>query len=699
MYCPKRVKQAIVSLLLLVSFAVSAKTSSFVVDGVKYYISNRVTYYYASVDGYVGQKENVVIPATIKDPQNRITYNVDYVRDFKSDVVESITFEGDISIMKNSFGGQKLREITFNGAAEAYFVGFNKSSVQTDWFGSCPNLEGVIFKNGFNTLNKEDGTIDRAYNTKIVFYVRDSDINKLRSFTKQYPIVSYDLYQQGIRFVDFKRYIRGVEFAEISSAGDFDSIIISNSSVDDYIVNCEDNNYIISNLAPETKYIFNIRLLKGGDSYEGELSFCTDKFKLSYDKSKETQRTITLQNIALTNPDKTITQNCSVGYRVKETIYLANKDFDVVINNLTPNTKYEFVEVLISDETHIYEGRKFSLSTADIRKSLNIYPLGPTGMSIRYSYDVGDASFTSKEILFNGEVIEEGSSSEIILWNLEPGAKYDVRFAVVASGGTTHVSKSIYLEDLQLMNLSADILNNNSARVHVETNVNDEEKGLGFQWRKYDAPESLPTSEAFGITYHGELNGVIHNLQSNSYYKVRAFYKDRNGKYLFSDWLTIDPNDFSYFEPIIHTYPIQNVFENSAQAKALVLEGSEPFISQGFQYWKADEVVSMTEEYSQANNIYFVEADGSNMVATLQNLESGTTYTVRPYVETVKGFVYGEEESFMTLGECGIVPIIIKDKPDIIGYYSVYGQKLLTPCKGINIIVYSDGSCEKLILK
>jgi len=118
------------------------------------------------------------------------------------------------------------------------------------------------------------------------------------------------------------------------------------------------------------------------------------------------------------------------------------------------------------------------------------------------------------------------------------------------------------------------------------TNISDEETNAGFQRRKYDAPEALKSNESFAAIYDGQLEGYIKNLQSASYYNVRAFYKSASGTYYYGDWVTFAPNDFSYFEPTVYTYDATSVTDVTARVKGYVMQGTDEVTEQGFEYWK-----------------------------------------------------------------------------------------------------------------
>ena len=172
------------------------------------------------------------------------------------------------------------------------------------------------------------------------------------------------------------------------------------------------------------------------------------------------------------------------------------------------------------------------------------------------------------------------------------------------------------------------------------------------------------------------MEGYIRNLQSTSYYNVRAFYKSAEEDYYYGGWVTFDPSDFSYFEPTVHTYAAAEVTHSSAWMKGYILAGTDAIEKQGFEYWPlnsgAAKAMSVNDA-AVAGNVQTVLATGQVMRAELRDLLPATTYCCRAFVKTATGTTYGEELTFTTLDA--------------------------TPHRGVNIVRYSDGTARKMLVK
>ena len=227
---------------------------------------------------------------------------------------------------------------------------------------------------------------------------------------------------------------------------------------------------------------------------------------------------------------------------------------------------------------------------------------------------------------------------------------------------------------------------------------------MGFQWRKYEAPETLPSSEGYAAIYDGRIEGYIKRLQSASFYNARAFYKSNSGTYYYSDWVTFDPSDFSYFEPTVHTYAVETVTESTASVRGYVLAGTDEITQQGFEYWPEGGTESAAKQMAVAiadnaagDGVSVVLSTGQVMTATLDGLSPATTYRIRAFVTTAQGTTYGEEQTFTTAKPTGIAAAEEQaEAPAIVGYYDLSGRPLESPQKGITIVRYSDGTCKKI---
>ena len=259
---------------------------------------------------------------------------------------------------------------------------------------------------------------------------------------------------------------------------------------------------------------------------------------------------------------------------------------------------------------------------------------------------------------------------------------------------------------IKLTTLQPKCVSNSCAIVAATTNISDEETNVGFQWKKYDAPESLKPNEAYAAIYDGQLEGYLKNLQSASYYNVRAFYKAKNGTYYYSDWVTFDPSDFSYFDPTVHTYPVTQTTDRTASVRGYVLAGTDNITEQGFEYWETNGAASVQKLVKNAllvpstEGINVVLSTGQVMQVVLDGLKPQTTYTFRAFVRTTGGTLYGEEQAFTTEMPTGIDYIETDEvAPTIVGYYDLSGRKLAGKQRGLVIERYSEGSSRKVMVK
>lgn len=319
--------------------------------------------------------------------------------------------------------------------------------------------------------------------------------------------------------------------------------------------------------------------------------------------------------------------------------------------------------------------------------------IGPTNLYLTGHYCEGDAEIT-KETISVDSCIEEGN--RINVRGLKPNTKYNVLYTLYGPViGTVHKSEIVTTKSLHIDKTKVISPSSTSAQLYAPTNIDIEEVSAGFQWRKFDAPESLPSNEGNAIVYDGILEGQIKNLQSTSYYNVRAFYKSADGTYYYGDWVTFDPSDFSYFEPTVRTYTNPEISQNTVTLSGNILGGSDPVISQGFEYWNNTPLTRGT------GDVVKVLADGQLMKASITDLLAGE-YSYRAFAETEKGFYYGSEQGFTIEASenDGVSDVPVDDNElVIIGYYNLNGVKQVKPAKGFNVVLYSNGETKKIFVK
>ncbi len=479
---------------------------------------------------------------------------------------------------------------------------------------------------------------------------------------------------------------------------DYADIMVAIRSVkfgDTEITPDENGLYTVTGLEPGTSY----EIVVTYETAEGEERSQTETVRtkeLVIDASNSaTQTTATLRITASED------ESCSL---TKKGIIFDGKTYEckddkVVLTDLVPGRKYYATLFADYGSKRVMEDG-FSFTTKSLQPAIVQQDLGPTSVTLRGSHTAGDAHVSE-----TGFIGHDGGNA-LILTGLKPETEYTVTYYVrTKEGSNESASRTFTTPALELTTLQPRSVSNSCAIVAATTNISEDETSVGFQWKKYDAPASLAPSEGYAAIYGGQLEGYIRNLQSTSYYNVRAFYKSAEGDYYYGGWVTFDPSDFSYFEPTVHTYAAAEVTHSSAWMKGYILAGTDAIEKQGFEYWPLNSGAAKAmgvNGAAVAGNVQTVLATGQVMRAELRDLLPATTYCCRAFVKTATGTTYGEELTFTTLDVptgVGAVEAATPDAPTVIGYYDLSGRKSATPHRGVNIVRYSDGTARKMIVK
>lgn len=284
----------------------------------------------------------------------------------------------------------------------------------------------------------------------------------------------------------------------------------------------------------------------------------------------------------------------------------------------------------------------------------------PSSLHFTTSYRKEDAIITSTKFVVNNKVIPESESQDgkydVYYTGLDPKQSIYAVYEITVSYGKNNESSYTYTEklntttpDLTLTTLSPKVTNKGEAVVSAKTNLDEIETRAGFEWRKTDAPDVVESKRGEAIIYNGTMEGKIMNLDTSVYWKVRAYYKSNSGNMYYGDWIGIDPSDFSYFEPTVHTYSDVAINGISVTLTGMAIEGSDPILEQGFEYWNDTSASNSTR--SAAESPQRVTATGQRMQVTLTDLTGERTYYFRSYVRTAKGTFYGEQQSFSSPSE------------------------------------------------
>lgn len=601
---------------------------------------------------------------------------------------ELIVPKGTVTIGKYAFYNcEKLTTIDLPATVTSIYYNWDRDRGESFAFQNNSALQKLIIRgtlsiaNNYNNLGELDSD-------KVTVYVPYASIATVKKYFNG-TIIPLD---QPYTVVDFKTYIKGVSF-KVEKNND-----VPDTSTEPLKVMIEDRE-----LKPDANGVYKCFDLAIDANYSIEITGCNPfafrtkaiNASFSYDR---TQTTITVKDVNITQDESYMPSKTGFTYNGK------NYDFNgknITVNGLKPGTSYDFKPY------GYYDGLKrnynsVKLNTASLNASLaSVSNIGATSATMKGAYTRGDAKVTATYFYDRTNNVKYPTG---VITGLDPATSQSFSFIVEGDGFKDESNiRSFKTKELVLTTLQPKGVSPTCAIVAATTNMSSDETGAGFQWKKYGAPASLKPSEGNAAIYEGQLEGYLKNLQSTSYYNVRAFYKSNSGKYYYGEWITFDPSDFSFFEPTVHTYAVTEVSHTTAAVRGYVMAGTDEIISQGFEYWPSNTQIRV-KAYApvEGDGVKTVLSNGQVMTATLTDLKPETEYIYRAFVTTSAGTKYGEEQTFTTAYDPAGIGDVIVDGPAIRtvkGYYDMNGRRYDVPQHGFNIIVYSDGTTDKVIVK
>lgn len=311
------------------------------------------------------------------------------------------------------------------------------------------------------------------------------------------------------------------------------------------------------------------------------------------------------------------------------------------------------------------------------------------------------------ELVRNGkkEVVENGGRIMGLCKEEVSSVSYELKYRQSASQNYT-IKKiswdiSSIFPSIQFLSSQPKVISSGNVIVGAESNIDDDEINVGFEWRRADWTDEFPSNTGVAYLYDGMMEGYIRNLNTEKLWKFRPYYESSAGNRYYGEWMGLDPTNTSYFEPTVHTYDKIDVNGNTATVKGYVMRGTDDIVSQGFVYWstvrEAKSLNSVGIDVEIPQNAVRVKVNGQVMKTTLTGLEYGKTYTYAAYLTTSKGSTYyGERQTFSTDSQStDILSInaeeengctILRNSTSDEQIYNVTGQKLeRKPTSGIYI--------------
>lgn len=327
-----------------------------------------------------------------------------------------------------------------------------------------------------------------------------------------------------------------------------------------------------------------------------------------------------------------------------------------------------------------------------------------TASSLTMTFSNEYPLFTETLIVLGTPVTKKEKGYEIVLRGLEPDKQYEgiATYILTFEDASYTKTYSFRTEPLTLTTKQPRVISEGNVIVTAQSNLDDEETNVGFEWRRTDWTDDFESKTGGAYLYEGMMEGYVRNINSNYLWKFRPYYTSNAGQTYYGDWKGMDPSDFSYYEPTVHTYATINVQGNSAVVKGYAMRGTDNITSQGFICWNNSSSYSLRKKAASIpTDAITIIATGNVMTATFEDLEYETQYCYVAFVTTEENETfYGEVQTFSTsVDPDGIEDVKAAKDVTEIARYDIQGRKLDKTQKGINIIRYSDGTSRKVLVK
>lgn len=429
----------------------------------------------------------------------------------------------------------------------------------------------------------------------------------------------------------------------------------------------ENGRYVHAGLAPDREFTYTISAKDSqGENVGSAYSFTKETASLFKSFTLNSGQTyVASSNIRLNvDPEMEQPDECRFvyGYSYTKSCDLKYSDEvqSIKFTGFWPSTTVTLNYQELKDGKVTYS-KEYNIMTKDMGLSAEFGKITPTSYTMTGSRN---KTYHDAEVVDEGWTLDRKTitqhGSTLHVTGCEPESYVNAGYAVMVKNGSEtklyYYSPNNSKQQLPALTLEtvaeAKATSNTVALICATTNIDDEEANTGFEWRRYDAPDLVPSSKANCPVVDGIMTGALRNLSASTYYKFRPFYKAESGKTWYGEWSAFSTADaYVYFDPTVRTYAVVCHDENSATVSGFIIAGSDDIKEQGFEYWKRDDAYATAKHATATtddNTHQTVVATGQRMSAVLQNLEPNTTYIVRAYVTTEHGTTYGEEQIFST---------------------------------------------------
>jgi hypothetical protein len=395
-------------------------------------------------------------------------------------------------------------------------------------------------------------------------------------------------------------------------------------------------------------------------SYRAFVTTSHGKIYSDWQEFKTKDISITAGNYASTQTTATLYGSIDIGDAVANIIKVGiscngilyadnvSTSWSVIQNNLRPNYSYSYYAIAEVDGKQ-YTSSSKTFTTKSVLANVSTSEVTQTSALINVTYSTGDATFKTSGIQYGSTYLYTTISDTLTyrITELAPNSTYSYRsFITTEEGGTVYSDwKSFTTKPVSLTIQSADAISNTSATIHSDIACDTYSSAeFGFEWRKFDAPDLVPSNTVVAEQFEEKLSFRLKSLVPSEYYKYRSYCKYQNQTY-YSEWIAFGTADvFVLYTPDVITIATTDVENNCIILYSYVLEGSENVLQQGFEYWIENNMRSAKDNA----NVVLTSGTNNRVTISYSDLLPNTTYKFRAFAKTASGTTYGETYNFAT---------------------------------------------------
>ena len=169
------------------------------------------------------------------------------------------------------------------------------------------------------------------------------------------------------------------------------------------------------------------------------------------------------------------------------------------------------------------------------------YETTPAEISITNSPITSCKATAISYSLQNGEYVANDESCSV--YGLTPESVIEHTWEL--KSGNRVIYKGTTAGALTFETLPADVISDTKAQLNAKTNGDDDGTRFGFEWRRYDAPDEMPSYIANCGVSEGYMAVALSSLSTSTYYKYRPFYKADDGNVYYGEWIAFITADAS----------------------------------------------------------------------------------------------------------------------------------------------------------